>query len=85
MVHHASTNSVLTHTLNPQVGSRGHFFLKVVVLHIKLKETEHKAHCKHHVAPCKHIFCPYTHPRTLGLGQKVQTFFNAYQIKRGGT
>ena len=31
-----------------------YFFLKVVMLHIKLKGMEHRA-------PCKHIFCPYTH------------------------
>ena len=54
------------------------FFLKVVMLHIKLKRVEHRT-------PCKHIFCPYAHPRLLGLGQKVKTFFSesnhvAYQI-----
>ena len=36
------------------------FFLKVV----KFKGMEH-------IAPCKHILCPYTHPRSLGSGQKV--------------
>ena len=36
--HHASTYSVLTHTLNPWGGVKGqnNFFLKVVMLHIKL-------------------------------------------------
>ena len=42
-----------------------YFFLKVVMLHIKLKGMEHRA-------PCKHIFCPYTHPRPLGWGQRVK-------------
>ena len=43
--------------------------MKVVMLHIiKLMGLEHRA-------PCKHIFCPYTHPRRLGWGQKVKTFF----------
>ena len=62
----------------PGVGSNIFFFLKVVMLLIKLKGMEHRA-------PCKHIFCPYT-PSTRGLGQKVKTFFSecglvAYQIK----
>ena len=35
------------------------FFLKVVMLHIKLKGTEHRA-------PCKHIFCTYAHPQPVG-------------------
>ena len=30
------------------------FFLKVVILHIKLKGMEHRT-------PCKQIVCPYTH------------------------
>ena len=33
------------------------------MLHIKLKGMEHRV-------PCYHIFCPYTHPRPLGWGQK---------------
>ena len=58
------------------------FFLKVVVLYIKLKRMEHRA-------KCKHIFCPYMYPRPLGWGQKVKTFFSenshvAYQIKGKG-
>ena len=57
-----------------------HFFLKIVMLHIKLKGMERRR------APCKHIFCPYTHPRPVGWGQKFKTFFSecghvAYQIK----
>ena len=53
-----------------EVGSKGlkKNLLKVVKLHIKLKGMEHRA-------PCKHIFCPYTHSRPMGLGQKVKTFF----------
>ena len=44
------------------------FFLKVVMLHIKLKEMERKA-------PCKHLYSVITH--TLGpRGRvKVKTFF----------
>ena len=36
-------------------------------IHIKLMGMEHRA-------PYKHIFCPYTHPRRLGWGQKAKTF-----------
>ena len=36
------------------------FFLKVVILHVKLKGMEQRA-------PCKHIFYPYTQPLPLGL------------------
>ena len=50
MQQHACTYSVITHTLNHWGGVK-HFFLKVVMLFIKLKEMEHRA-------PCKHIFCP---------------------------
>ena len=35
------------------------FFLKVVMLHIKLTEMKHRT-------TCKQIFCPYTHSRSLG-------------------
>ena len=36
------------------------FFLKVVILHIKLNGIEHRA-------PRKHIFCPYyKHPQYMG-------------------
>ena len=53
----------------PGFGSKGQniFFL---MLHIKFKGMEHRA-------PRKHIFCPYTHPRPLGLGhdQNVKTLF----------
>ena len=48
---------------------RSTFFLKIDMLHIKLKGMEQRA-------PCKHIFCPCTHPRPLGLGQKAKTFLN---------
>ena len=55
--------SVLTHTLNPQIGSKGqNIFFLVVMLHIKLWGMVHRA-------SCKHTFCPYTSPRPLGLGQ----------------
>ena len=50
----------------PGVGSKGQnfFFLKVVMLHIKLKGTDHRA-------PHKHIFCTHTHPRPPGWGQNL--------------
>ena len=35
-----------------------HFFLKVVMLHIKLEGREHRA-------PCNQIVCPFTQPRPL--------------------
>ena len=69
-----------THPRPPGVGPKVKtvFFLKVVMLHIKLMEKEHRA-------PCKHLFCPYTH---LGpwVGPKDQNIFTesshaAYQIK----
>ena len=50
------------------LGLGQNIFLKKVMLDIKLKGMEHRA-------PCKHIFCPYKHPRPLGEGQKVKTFF----------
>ena len=43
--------------LTPGVRSKGHFFLKVVMLHIK---TGMK-----HSIPCKQMLCPFTHPRLL--------------------
>ena len=50
-----------------EVGSKvkTFFFLKVVMLHIKLNGMGHRAPNKH-----IHIFCPYTH-----LGLKSQTMF----------
>ena len=61
----ASKYSVLTHTLDPWdvVNIRNFFFLKEVMLLIKLMGMENRA-------PCKHIFCPYT-PLTLLWGQTV--------------
>ena len=58
------------------------FFLEVVMLYIKLKGKEHRA-------PHKHIFCPYTHPLSLGWGQKVKSFFSEsspvpFKIKGNG-
>ena len=46
------------------------------MLHIKLKETERRA-------PCKHTLCPYTHPRPVGLGQNIfsKCGYDAYQMK----
>ena len=58
--HHASTYSILTHILDPWGGVKAQniFFLKVVMLFIKLKGTEHRT-------PLMHIFCPYTHPQPV--------------------
>ena len=44
------------------------FFLKVVMLHIKLEGLEHRA-------TCKYILCPYKHFRRQGWSHKVKTFF----------
>ena len=56
------------------VGSKGQTisFLKVVMLHIKLKGFEHRA-------PWKQIICHYTHQRPLGWGQKV-IFFSFLKV-----
>ena len=53
--------SLQTHTPStPGVRSKVEFFfLKVVMLHIKLKGIEHRA-------PCKHIFFPLTHLQPVG-------------------
>ena len=45
------------------------FFLRVVILHIKLHVMEME-----HRAPGKHTFCLYTYSRTLGWGQRFKTF-----------
>ena len=54
--------------LTPEVGSKGQniFFLKPVMLHIKLKAMIR-------MITCKQIFCTYTHPP--GWGLKVKTLF----------
>ena len=51
---------VLSNMLDPlgEVKGQKHFFLKVVIFHIKLMGME----CR---APCKHKFYPYTRPRPL--------------------
>ena len=69
MQQHARTYSVLTHTLDPWGGVKDQtiFFLKVVMLHIKISGMELEA-------PYKHINCPYTHHRPMCWGQKVKTF-----------
>ena len=43
------------------------FVSEVVMLRIKLKKIARRA-------PCKHLFCPNTHPRSVGTGQKVKAF-----------
>ena len=83
MEHNSSIYSVLTHTLNPQMESKGQhiFWLKVVMLHIKLKGIEHSV-------SCNYIFFSYTHHRPP---YGVKTFFFAesshvaYRIKGNGT
>ena len=51
------------------MGSKGQtLLLKVVMLHIKLNGMEHRV-------PCKHIFCPNTHPRLHGWGQRSNHFY----------
>ena len=77
---HRNTSDILRVNTpsNPGVGSKGqNFFLKAVMLHIKLKEMENRA-------PRKYIFCPYTHPQSQGWGQKVknnsESNHDAYQI-----
>ena len=73
-----------THPWLLRLGQRSkYFFLKKVMLHIKLMGMEHRA-------PCKQMFCPYTHPGPLGWGRKVKHLFTvsshiAYQIKGNGT
>ena len=68
--HHASTYSVFKHTLSPLAWDKRskHFFLKVVMLHIKLKGMEHRA-------PCKRIFRPYTYFWSLGKGKMSKLIF----------
>ena len=46
------------------------FFLKEVMLHIKLKGMEHRA-------PCRLKSCPYTHPPTP---YGVKTFFSLKEV-----
>ena len=57
-------------------------FKKMVVSHIKLKGMTN-------AVTCKHIYCPYTHPRPLGRGQRSNIFFSksshvAYQMNWNG-
>ena len=75
--HHASTYSIPNTHLQPLEWSQI-IFLKVVMLHIKLKGIEPRA-------PHKHIFFPYTHLGPCG-GVKKSIHFSesshvAYQIK----
>ena len=67
MQNYATIYSVVLRTLDHWGGVKGQniFFLKVVMLHIKLNGMERRA-------PCKHIFCPYTHLQPVGLDQKVK-------------
>ena len=56
------------HTLDPGGGVKTFFFLKVVMLHTKLKGMEHRT-------PCKHIFCPNTHHGAPWGGVKRSKLF----------
>ena len=64
--------------LTPVVGSKRSFFLKVIMLNVKLRMKQ-RTHCKH-------IFCPFVHPQPK-IGSKGQNIFFsteshvAYQIK----
>ena len=62
----ANMLSLLTPT-TPGVGSKDFFFLKVVMLHIKLKWKK----CR---PTCKVTLWIYTHPWPLGLGLKVRNW-----------
>ena len=64
MQQHGSIYYVLTHALDP-LGRVKTFFLKVVLLHIKLMGRQHRAPASSYSAftPCKLIVCPYTHPQ----------------------
>ena len=83
-MHHASTSSVLTHTLKPRVGSR----VKKI-----FSESSHVAYqLNGNSATCKHIFCSYTHTHdSWGEVNGSKHFFLnnnshiAYQIKGNGT
>ena len=71
-------NSLPVDTTSTQgVGSKGQniFFLKVVMLDIKVKG-------KGHSSPCNRIVCSYTHPQPMG-GSKGQNSFvsESLQIK----
>ena len=64
------------------LGSKGQMqlFQNMIMFHIKLNAITN-------AATCKHIFCPYTHPRPLGWGQRSKQCFSesshvAYQIRR---
>ena len=61
MQQHGSTYFARRHILDPGMGSKGQniFFLKEVMLHIKLKGMGHRS-------LCKLIVCPYTHAWSLG-------------------
>ena len=61
---HASTYYVLTHSLSPYDWNI--FFLKVVILPTKGKEAKNTTQSNN--------LSLHTHPRPLGLGQKVKTF-----------
>ena len=77
----ASTYSVFTHTFDPwgTSNTKTIYFLKVVMLHIKLIEMEKRA-------PYKYIFCVLAHPQPLdGIKRSTHLFHEcshvSYQIK----
>ena len=61
-LHYALNVLPLHAILNSEWGSKVEisFSLKMVMLHIKLKRMEL-------LISCRQIFCPYTHPRPLGV------------------
>ena len=85
MQQHASTYSILPHTLDPWGGIKDQnilFSLKVVMLYIKLMRMWQRA-------PCKYIFCLLTHPQSPVRVKRSKLFFaesshDAYLIKGNG-
>ena len=73
MYNNMQANVLPLHTLNSCGGvkrSKQIIFLKVVMLHIKLKEIKHTTICKEKV-------CPYTQPSTPWLVSKgLNNFFS---------
>ena len=74
MKHIKQDSSLKTWVQSPKVDLGGgakakiKLFRNMVMLHIKLKPTTH-------AAQWQPIFCPQTHPRPRGWGQKVKPFF----------
>ena len=73
-----STYSVLTHTLNSWDGVKGQnnffYIFLAVMLHIKLKGTEHRAPCKHLYCPCTFILSLHTPSTPDGVKRSIHFF-----------